>query len=84
MARNPVQFQKGMSEAAFDQKFGTEERCWAHLVEWRWPNGFECPCCGGRKYCVVCQTASKSDPQTAPNNDPLTAVVECPVSVMTS
>jgi transposase-like protein len=53
MARNPVQFQKGMSEAAFDQKFGTEERCWAHLVEWRWPNGFECPCCGGRKYCVV-------------------------------
>ena len=37
-----------------------------------------------RKYADRCQTASKSDPQTAPNNDPLTAVVECPVSVMTS
>jgi transposase-like protein len=53
MPRNRVQFQKGMSEADFDRKFGTEDQCWAHLVAWRWPKGFECPACGGRKYCVV-------------------------------
>ena len=53
MARNLVQFQKGMSEDEFERLFGTEERCWAHLVFWRWPSGFECPVCGGRKYCII-------------------------------
>ena len=27
MARNKVQFQKGLSEAEFDELYGTEERC---------------------------------------------------------
>jgi transposase-like protein len=53
MARNHVQFQKGMSEATFDDLFGTEDKCWAHLVAWRWPRGFECPKCGKRRYCIV-------------------------------
>ena len=53
MARNQVQFQKGFSEAAFDQAYGTEEQCHAVLVAWRWPDGFECPDCLGRKHCVV-------------------------------
>jgi len=37
MAKNMVQFQKGMSEDAFEMRFGTEDKCWAHLVQWRWP-----------------------------------------------
>lgn len=53
MARNQVQFQKGLSEAAFDEAYGTEEQCHAALVAWRWPEGFECPDCLGRRHCVV-------------------------------
>ena len=47
MARNQVQFQKGLSEARFAEIYGTEEQCHAALVKWRWPNGFECPGCNG-------------------------------------
>jgi len=30
----------------FEQRFSTEEACYAYLVEQRWPGGFRCPCCG--------------------------------------
>ena len=53
MARNKVQFQKGLSEAEFDKLYGTEERCHAELARLRWPDGFECPDCGGQAHCVV-------------------------------
>lgn len=53
MARNKVQFQKGLSEAEFERRYGTEERCQAEVVGWRWPAGFECPQCGGRDHCVI-------------------------------
>ncbi len=53
MARNKVQFQKGMSEAQFDDLYGTEPLCHAALVRWRWPKGFECPDCEGRAHCIV-------------------------------
>lgn len=53
MPKNMVQFQKGMSEDAFETLFGTEEKCWARLVEWRWPRGFVCPACGGDKYSLL-------------------------------
>ena len=53
MARNKVQFQKGLSEAAFDALYGTEEKCRAVVIASRWPNGFECPACGGRTYCEL-------------------------------
>ena len=43
MARNSVQFQKGLSEAAFRAKYGTEELCRQAVVEMRWPDGFACP-----------------------------------------
>ena len=59
MARNQVQFQKGLSEAAFNQTYGSEEQCHAALVKWRWPNGFECPACGGKAHCVVKRGARK-------------------------
>jgi len=48
-----VQFQNGMSEDEFEMRFGTEDKCWAHLVQWRWPKGFVCPICGGDKYSLL-------------------------------
>ena len=50
MARNAVQFQKGLSFAEFNARYGTEEQCHAALIAMRWPNGFECPKCGGHKH----------------------------------
>jgi hypothetical protein len=37
---------KGLSEAAFQAAFGTEEQCRAVLEKLRWPKGFLCPACG--------------------------------------
>lgn len=45
MARNPIQFQKGLSESAFLDTYGTEEQCTAALEAMRWPEGFRCPRC---------------------------------------
>jgi len=59
MARNKVQFQKGLSETEFTKAYGSEEQCHAALVKWRWPNGFECPDCGGKAHCVVTRGARK-------------------------
>ena len=53
MARNVVQFQKGLSEPAFEQQYGTEEKCRAIVIASRWPRGFECPACGATQHCVV-------------------------------
>ena len=53
MARNLVQFQKGLSEAGFDELFGSEEQCHVALVGWRWPDGFVCPECGEASHCIV-------------------------------
>lgn len=53
MARNAVQFQKGLSEAAFEELYGTEAKCRAVVMKGRWPNGFECPVCGGTSYSEV-------------------------------
>ncbi len=53
MPRNPVQFQKGMSDADFDRLYGTESQCREALFAWRWPKGFTCPVCGGAKHSVI-------------------------------
>ena len=50
MARNIIQFQKGMSLPTFLEKFGTEEACRKALFELRWPDGFHCPECGHHSY----------------------------------
>lgn len=49
MAKNRVQFQKGLSLIEFHQRYGTEEQCHEALVRWRWPQGFVCPDCGHRR-----------------------------------
>jgi transposase-like protein len=53
MARNKVQFQRGLSLAEFQRLYGSEELCQAALVKMRWPNGFVCPRCNGtaHAYC---------------------------------
>jgi Transposase zinc-ribbon domain len=53
MARNAVRLRKGLSEAAFERLCGTEEQCRAVVVASRWPDGFECPACGGRERGLV-------------------------------
>ena len=55
MPRNKVQFQKGLSEATFEELYGTEEKCSAMVFAWRWPAGFVCPRCAGVRYCVTKQ-----------------------------
>lgn len=50
MARNWVQFQKGLGMAEFLADYGTEEQCHAALVAMRWPDGFVCPKCADRTY----------------------------------
>lgn len=53
MARNKVQFQRGLSDVEFDRLYGTEEKCREALFSWRWPEGFECPVCGGFAHCEL-------------------------------
>jgi hypothetical protein len=53
MARNQVQFQKGLSEAEFATRYGTEERCRDILFAARWPAGFVCPACGGSASSII-------------------------------
>src|SRR5688572_27923064 len=44
---------KGLSEAAFRERFGTEEACRAALFERRWREGLTCPACGHRGFCAL-------------------------------
>jgi rubredoxin len=53
MPRNPVQFQKRMSEADFDRLYGTETQCREALFAWHRAKGFTCPVCGGGKYSFI-------------------------------
>src|SRR3712207_812593 len=42
---------KGLSEAAFRERFGTEEACRKALFEIRWQEGLSCPACGHKSLC---------------------------------
>lgn len=55
MARNKVQYQKGMSFKEFFQQYGTEDQCYEALYQWRWSKGFECRRCGHKKGCMIKQ-----------------------------
>jgi transposase-like protein len=46
-------FRRSLERGLFRRSLRTEEQCHAALVAWRWPDGFECPDCRGRKHCVV-------------------------------
>lgn len=53
MARNKVQFQKGLSLNEFLKQYGTEEQCFDALYALRWPDGFRCPFCGHDQCCQL-------------------------------
>ena len=84
MARNQVQFQKGLGLAEFQRLYGTEDQCHDHLVAQRWPNGFVCPKCSGTQHsyaharrifqCSACraQTSSRSGTVFHASRTPLT------------
>lgn len=55
MARNPIQMQKGLSLSELNERYGTEEKCEAAILKWRWPNGFVCPHCGCKDHGIVGQ-----------------------------
>ena len=44
---------KGLSEAAFRERFGTEQACRKALFEMRWRQGLTCPGCGHRGFCQL-------------------------------
>src|SRR3954466_7228341 len=44
---------RGLSEAAFRERFGTEEACREALFRMRWREGLTCPACGGRSCCQL-------------------------------
>jgi ribosomal protein L37AE/L43A len=45
MAMSRVQFQPGLSMTEFLDRYGSEDKCEAALIESRWPKGFACPAC---------------------------------------
>ena len=67
MKMSRVQFQPGLSMAEFMDRYGSDDKCEAALIESRWPSGFACPSCGcgqsssfrreGRLYfqCTACR-----------------------------
>jgi transposase-like protein len=44
---------RGLSEAEFRERFGTEAACRRALFEMRWREGLTCPGCGGRSFCEL-------------------------------
>lgn len=50
MAMNRIQFQPGLSLAGFLDQYGTQAACARALRRARWPKGFVCPRCEGRRY----------------------------------
>src|SRR3546814_15224954 len=49
MAINQVQFQQGLSMPEFMARYGTEAKCRRVLYQARWPDGFCCAGCAGRR-----------------------------------
>jgi transposase-like protein len=44
---------KGLSEAEFRARFGSEEQCRQALFAMRWKNGLTCPVCGHEGFCAL-------------------------------
>src|SRR3954452_13908253 len=44
---------RGLSEAAFRERFGTEAACREALFAVRWREGLTCPACGRRGFCAL-------------------------------
>lgn len=53
MAKNKIQFQRGLSLTEFLSQYGAEQQCHDAFFRMRWPAGFICPECGYTKYCQI-------------------------------
>ena len=53
MAKNTIQFQKGLSFQSFLTQYGSESQCEQALYHLRWPKGFVCPHCGNTTGCAL-------------------------------
>ena len=53
VAKNAIQFQKGLSLQSFFEQYGSEEQCEQILYRLRWPQGFVCPECGNTTGCAL-------------------------------
>lgn len=53
MAKNKIQFQRGLSLYDFMDRYATESKCREILFRFRWPYGFTCPLCGNNTYCEI-------------------------------
>lgn len=53
MAKNKIQFQKGLSLTNFLAQYGNETQCYQALFRFRWPSGFECPQCRHTGHCRI-------------------------------
>ena len=49
MSRNKIQMQYGLGLLEFQERFPDEESCRQHLIETKWPKGFNCRTCGNGK-----------------------------------
>ena len=67
MARYKIQFQKGLSEVAFQESYGTEAQCQAVLEAMRWPKGFalDASTKGHRTICLQCADCRRQISLTA-------------------
>ncbi|WP_460593488.1 transposase, partial [Geomonas sp. Red276] len=57
--KNRFQFQSGLSLNDFLAKYGEEQQCEAAIEQARWPTGFQCPKCGGKRHCTYRRGAVK-------------------------
>ena len=53
MAKNKIQFQKGLSLTNFLIQYGDEAKCYQALFNFRWAQGFVCPRCGYTGHCKI-------------------------------
>lgn len=53
MAKNKIQFQRGLSLTQFFSRYSTERKCYRALFRLRWPDGFKCTECGYHGYCFI-------------------------------
>lgn len=53
MAKNKIQFQRGLSLPKFLKLYGSESQCLEALFRLRWPRGFVCPKCRHTTYSKI-------------------------------
>ena len=85
MAKNKIQFQKGLSLTTFLSQYGSEEQCRSALFHFRWPNGFHCPECGYSGYCEISSRkvyqCHRCHAQTSLINNTIFAATKLPLKI---